>query len=336
MINRKELLRALEACVPGLSAKENIEQSSCFIFSENSITTFNDEILCVHDTPLGLHGAVPSKPLLELLRKLTEDEIQITSTDTELRIKGNGRRVVIRMSPDVLLPTGVVDPVEEWIDVPPAFGDALSMVAECASKSGDDRELSCVHFQPHMIEACDRYQAIRYNVETGVGQNALIRRSSCAAVQGLGIAGMAETEVWMHWKTYTGLQVSVRKYASTFPSLDDIFATEKTGEAHIPGSIVEIFNRAAPFFADTTKGKQGLIRLRKGQMMIRAANGEGWYEEIRDIDYDGPKMTLGVNPKYISGLVKHGIPCDITASSLRITGDAFVYALPLENIAGDN
>jgi hypothetical protein len=66
-INREEFLRNLESVEPGLSPREILEQSSCFIFQKGWIKTFNDEVACKIKSPLKLEGAVQAAPLLAIL-----------------------------------------------------------------------------------------------------------------------------------------------------------------------------------------------------------------------------------------------------------------------------
>jgi len=96
-IKREVLLKQLEVVSPGLASKEIIEQSSHFVFQDGKVITFDDEISCTGNLSLEVTGAIQGKPLLELLRKLQESEIDITHKDGELIIKGKGRRAGIRM-----------------------------------------------------------------------------------------------------------------------------------------------------------------------------------------------------------------------------------------------
>ena len=330
-IDRREFLSALEACAPGLASKENIEQSQCFVMQDNKIMAFNDVILTVHDTPLAVRGAVPAKPLLELLRKLTEDELEITATDSELRVKGEGRRSAIKLNPDIYLPTGVVDPVDHWTDLPPAFADSLPMVADCALATGDPLALTCVQILPNAIQACDQLQAARYEVETGVSAPVLLTAQACKSVNGLGVAAMCETESWIHWKTYTGLQVALRKIQMDYPEgIEAIFQATAEREINIPASVTDILTRAAPFLEETSDGKTGKIEFKPGRLLLTAKNGSGWYQEFKEIDYDGPALELSINPKYVANLLKHGLPAILCSDSLRIEGDGFVYCVSIK------
>ena len=76
-INREELLHQLETVAPGLSQKAIIEQSNCVVFQDGKVQTFNDEVSCCTDCCLKITGAVKAKALLELLRKLSEDQLDI-------------------------------------------------------------------------------------------------------------------------------------------------------------------------------------------------------------------------------------------------------------------
>lgn len=330
IINRRELLGALDACAPGLG-KENIEQGQCYVFEEGKVFTFNDLILCQQDVVLDITGAVPAKPLRETLAKLTEEELTITTTDSEVRIKGAGRRSVIKFSPEVYLPTGSVETPTDWIELPPAFADALPLVADCASKDGDPPELDCVLLEPGRMIACDRSQAIVFEVATGVTSPTLISAIGCKAVTGLGVAEVSVGESWLHWKTYSGLQVSVRKTLLEYPDgVDDVFQQTSDATIELPATVVEAMQRAAPFFADSVDGKQAQFCIAEGKAYIRAKNHLGWYEETKGCDYSGPKIEFSMNPKYIASLVKHDIPCSVTQGAIVVRGDSFSYAVSIK------
>lgn len=332
-VNRAEILRQLEACSPGLSNTDNIEQANCFMLTPGRIVTFNDEICCTHDTTLTLTCAVPAKPLLETLRRLSEDEVDIEYKEDRLLLKcANVRKIGINVHADVVSHAEAVEPPGEWIDVPPVFADALAMVAEAAAKESDQFSLCCVQISPNGMQATDSFQAIRYKLPCPVTKNILVKKTACAAVNGLGIACMSETPNWVHWKTYTGLQVSVRKYAEEFPDLGEIFRADSVGTLRFPHSLIDSLQKAAAFLADTGSGKQAVLRLKTNKLMIRGQNENGFYEEIRDIAYDGPSISFGINPKYVQTLLKHDYPCNLTDSALRIRGESFSYITSKENV----
>ena len=97
-VNRKQLLAALESVSPGLTQKDEISR---FVFKGNRLRTFNDEVACSAPNPLErVEGAVPAKLLLDLLRKLTVDVVDVEQKD-ELLIRCKGRRAGIRIEKEV-------------------------------------------------------------------------------------------------------------------------------------------------------------------------------------------------------------------------------------------
>lgn len=330
-VNRKDLVRALESCAAGLSSKENIAQSNCYCFKGTTVYTYNGEILCQHDFPVPLHGAINAKPLSDLLNKLPEDEISVTSTEDKLRIKGaNKKRCEIVINPTILLPLGEVESPEEWTEVPPAFTDAVDLVADNTSDD-ETKALAFVHFTKNRLEACDLMRAVRYSIQTGItSDSVLIRGSSCKALKSMGIAEVSETESWLHWKTHTGLRISARKGTHTYPDISSIFSAETIAQVDLPSTVGDILDRAMPFMEKYSAGgmsKMGNIKLAPGEISIRSLNKEGWYSESKEIEYNGPTLQFDASPRHIQDVLKYGLPCDITGTSIRIQGDEFVYAL---------
>lgn len=90
-IGRENLLRTLEYVSPGLSTRDIIEQSTSFVFKGGQVITYNDEVSCRGPSGLdeGLTGAVRADKLLDLLRKLPDDELDIGLVDSEFNVMGS-------------------------------------------------------------------------------------------------------------------------------------------------------------------------------------------------------------------------------------------------------
>ncbi len=85
-VDRKLFLMQLESVMPGLSTREIIEQSSCFIFKDGKVQTYNDEIGCTQNSCLSIRGAVQALPLISILRKLKEKYLEVIPESEELLI----------------------------------------------------------------------------------------------------------------------------------------------------------------------------------------------------------------------------------------------------------
>ena len=115
IINREELLKQLESVLPGLSTREIIEQSSCFIFKDETVNTYNDEIACSQKSVLKIEGAVQALPFISLLRKLKEEELE-KETEDFLRPYLKLSAEVLRV-PKKAIMAGLMDDLEPSLQV---------------------------------------------------------------------------------------------------------------------------------------------------------------------------------------------------------------------------
>lgn len=326
-VQRKELLAALDSCAAGLGTKSAIEQSSCYVFRDDKIWTFNDMILCETVAPVSMNVAVPARAFRETLAKFGDDEINIDEKEGKIRVWVKSRRASINGHQDVYLPLDEVEKPEEFEDVPPELSDALPLTAECAGKEGDVLDNLCIHEKG--IVSCDRSQAIQFSVLTGVKQSCLIGAEGCKAIASLGIAGVCDGDNWLHIKTYTGLRASIRKCTGDYPQVTQVFTQPVIAKLEFPFSASEIFERLIPFLSDTTDGKTCTLSLSHGSLVMRSRNVVGFFEEKLDVEYEGPVLEFSASPKLLSNAVRHGLPLQITEGSVRVQGPGFRYAVSI-------
>lgn len=323
-IDRAELLRKLEAVAPGLAIKEAVEQSSCFVFAGGRVVTFNDEIACGIDCDLGFTGAVAARPLLDLLAKMAEAEVDVEATDNELIVKGKRRRAGITMEAEITLPIGSVEQPEAWVDMDPEFADAIGVVQHCASKDANNFHLTCVHVTPDCVEACDNFQLARYPLATGVTEACLVKRDSVKHVTGLGMTEVAETKTWLHFRNPVGLTLSVRRELGDFENLDKILESDGT-RCTLPGGLAEAVDKAEIFSAENSENNIVTIELKSGQLRLRGMGPNGWYEERKDVTWENDPMSFNMAPKLLVDITARTNDCYIAPGRLKIDGGKFTY-----------
>lgn len=329
-IDREGLLRKLEQVSPGLAkVKETVEQSSCFVFNNNRISTFNDEVFCTAEFPLDFSGAVHGRTLLSLLNKLSEQEIDCSLQNGELLIKATNSRSGIRAEADLLLPTGVEAP-GEWLDLPPDFVDALEIVTSCAATEKTSFALTCVHITPDYLETCDNYQIARYPLETSIS-NCLVRSEALQHVIGLGASRLAESASWLHFATPSKTTLAVRKWKEEYPGLSPLMEVSGT-KTVFPGGLAEAVAKAKIFADDNLEEGQLLVRLKKDKLRLRGQGAHGWYEEQRPIEYDGPELSFLIASKLLSEITKRTNECEIAEGRLKVNAGKFTYVACLGTV----
>lgn len=325
-INREDLLNQLESVQPGLSPKEIVEQSSCFVFKEGVVMTFNDEIACSRETPLKFTGAVSAAPLVSLLQKLNVDDVELEVGQGELLISKKNRKSGIRMEAEILLPIESVERPEHWRKLPEDFAEAIDMVRQCAGKDETAFVATCVNIHPKWVEACDSYHMTRYKLKTGVERPILVRSSSVKHIVSLGMTEVCETETWIHFKNPAGLVLSCRRYLDEYPDLAPWLEVEGTHTV-LPKGLSEAADKAEIFSAENAENNLVLIELRKGKLRIRGESSSGWYSEVKLLKYEGEPVQFKIPPKLLIQITDKHNECEINGQrrTLKVNSGKFIY-----------
>lgn len=318
-VNREQLLKVLESVAPGLASREILEQSSCFVFHKGRVVTFNDAVACSRASPLNIQGAVKAKPLLDLLSKLDEDELDIEVKESELIVHGARRKAGIRMEAQVMLPIESVDVPDTWRKLDPDFSDAIDKIASCASSEESQFVLTCVHIHPDWMEACDRFQIARYPMKTGVEKSILVKAASLRRIVGYDMTEVSETVSWIHFKNPSDLVISCRRYLDDYKEVGKYLTKDGTEPVTLPGNLEDVVSRSEVFSIDNATGNNLIISLRENQAMIRGEGTTGWYREAKEIKYSGPPVTFLIAPKLLLEVAKRST--DVRIGEKRIFFD---------------
>jgi DNA polymerase III sliding clamp (beta) subunit (PCNA family) len=334
-VNREELLKSLEAVMPGLSTKEIIEQSSCFIFQDGHVSTYNDEIACSQKVSVKIEGAVPAMPLISIIRKLKEDEVDISANDaaTQLLVRANSKRAGINMDQEILLPIEAVDRPKKWKNLPENFADAVAIVQPCAGSNESEFAMTCVHVTSKFIEACDNHQVTRFKIKTEIENPILIRKESLKHIISLDMVEFSETKHWIHFKNSDGLILSCRHWMDDYPS-DDISKVLKVegSPLTLPKGIKDTVEKATIFSAENPEDDNVIVNLKRGKFKITGKGTSGWFTEVKKSTYDGSSLQFTIPPKLLIELVQHHNDCEITGERLKVKGSKFVYVTVLGTV----
>ncbi len=327
-INREKLLSQLESIMPGISTREIIEQSSCFVFKNKTVMTYNDEIACTQKSCLPVEGAIQAMPLVSILRKLKEDELEITTSKEELLIKGKRKKAGIRMDAEILLPIDSVEKPKGWKDLPDDFADAISIVQHCSGRDATKFSLTCVHLTPKWVEACDGYQAARYRIKMDMEKPTLVRKESIKYIVELDMSKFNETKNWIHFKNSSGLILSCRRWVEDFPKLSKLLKVEGT-PTKFPKGLVEAVEKAEIFAAENAEDNQVTIELRPNKLRITGRGASGYYQEVKDIKYKGPSLSFRIATELFADLIRHHNSCEVTSDRLKVDTGKYSYVTVL-------
>jgi hypothetical protein len=325
-VKREELLTILQMVKPGLSNRESLEQSNCFVFKDGYVFTFNDEIACRKKLDLGLEGAVTADLLLSLLEKLPDENLAVLENEKgEIQFEGNaGKKCGMNRDADILLPIEKVleEKPKNWKQLPEDFEDILAKVRNCVSTNEENFDLTCVHLHPNWIESGDNTQVIRWRVKTGLEEAVLVRGSSIGHLVGLSIAEVCVTPSWVHFKSTKGLIISCRKFQTEeYPDWSSVLEGDGT-PVKLEKKIITAAECAALLAGEVVSGVEPQLEvlLRPNKAIIKGTGLLGWYREPKKITYSGPKIRFYIAPTLLCHITNEYNDCTIHDGKLRASG----------------
>jgi hypothetical protein len=341
-VARESLLQLLESVEPGTAQKEMVEQSSCFAFANEKVRSYNDDTAVEAKSPLGdFVGAVQAKPLMELLRRLPDEHIEVEPNGIEFRVtsKNGRRRAGIRMEHEVTLPRiRKDDRPKKWHSLPEEFNEAISVVQACASTDQTKFSTTCIHLTPKHIEACNDYQLCRWKMKLALTGATLVRQSSLRHVTKIHPTEFSETEHWLHFRgAGQDLVMSCRRYADedegpdAYPDVGSHIGTEGAIPLELPKNIVDPLEIAKEFASDTDLAIPLIeMNIQPGKLTLSGKGALAWYSETRKFKgYRGEPMRFMIGPTLLAELVKNHNSCLILPQRLVVKGNNMVYAVSL-------
>lgn len=329
-VERETLLQELQSVQPGLSPREIIEQSGCFIFRDGNVETYNGEIACLRVCSVKLEGAVKAAPLLALLEKIPDETITVTQSEKGIKVAGKGRAASFNAEVKITLPVDGIEPPDKWTKLVDGFAEAVKVVQYCAASDQTHFEQTCIHITPDFLEACDNSQMARYALKTGFKQRILVRRDSLKHIIGLAMTHFSETGTWIHFRSKDGLVLSCQRSLEKYPDLDQFYAT-KGHKLALPAGLPAAAERAEVFSAASVDGNLVTIDLLPDKLRITGqSDAVGWYRETKETKYAGPPASFLIAPALLKYIVEHvGTTSTVTEGALRIAGDAWIYVSAL-------
>lgn len=321
-VEREQFLKELECTTPGLSARDVLEQSACFVFRDSRVYTYNEEVTCSQPTCAKFDGVVRAAKLLECLRRQTASHLDIELEEKKLVITNKRERMWIPVARKVRLPIDTVPKPEKWKALDPGFGEALQIVQECAAKDANFFVLTCIHITPDFIEAFDRLRACRFMIPTKIKKDLLVRRDAIKHIIPLGMTAFGLSDTWIHFRNKDGLVISCRRWTDKFPDSKSRF--EVAGKKlSLPKSLIKAAERASVFSEDSIEGNRVEVTIKHRTVSLTGHSASGGFKHTEDFKYKGPDIQFTITPTIlIDQLTKHN---DFYLSDRKMLADGGRY-----------
>lgn len=327
-MKKQDLIDALEVVKPGLASKELIEQSTSFAFVDGRVVTYNDEISISHPVEgLDLTGAIQATELYAILKKLKQDEIEISVNENEIVLSAGKVKCGLLLQSEIKLPLTEIDEIQKWKTLPAGFIVAMQMAMMSCGTDNSKPILTCVHIHPEYIEGTNGFALYKSIMTTRfIKAPILIPATSASILSRFAPAKIAVTDGWVHFKSDNGAILSCRTFADKYPDTSKI--TKITGVLlTFPKTIMAILDRATVF------GKHGAkvtdedvdIIIDKKKIKISSKSESGWFEESANIDFEGERLSFKIMPSLLKGILASTTSCLYCGHALKFEGENWVF-----------
>ena len=305
-VNRTEFYRILSDIKLGLASKEFIEQTSSFIFKDNKVFAYNDQILACAEFESEINGVVQAEPLLKILQKTKEDEITIELKESEMLLKGKRFSSGIKFTSEIKLPIDDMDLDQKFQKVPDNFVQLVRLACYTTGTSISDQILSCVHFDHSKVESCDndRITICKFD-DFDIGGEFLVQGKNLMQVLKLEIDSVAFSPTWMYFKLKDNSTIiACRLYMDQYLNLESHIPEEDGREIQFPKEIEDIIDRADIFSKnEMTAEKNVHIDLNDGKLVISTKNDNGWFKERAKVT-SKETLKFSINTDFFKDIIK--------------------------------
>jgi hypothetical protein len=327
-IEKKNLLKALDTVKAGLSSKEQIEQGSCFIFMDNKVITFNDEVSFTYPLPdFPIVGAVHADELFALVNKINTEEIEVEVSESEIIFKAGKMKAGLTIQQEILLPVEEIGEIEKWKKLPDNFLAGLNIAMGACSRNISDPITSCVHVNKSIIEGTDSYRIAHFTLSDVLRLKAfLIPANSCSKIIKLFPEEIAQGNGWMHFKNKENAIISCRIFEEKFPDTSPFLNIDKGIQLNFPKDTLKILDKAGIFSKrDSILNESVLIKLMKNKLIISSESETGWFKEPSKIDYTGDEFEFSITPYLLKDILQDATVCTISKNKLTFVNDNWKY-----------
>jgi len=324
--NRTELLKALETVAIGLASKELIEQSTSYIFLEDAVMTYNDEVSVRYPITIGFTGVVPAKELLSFARKVKTDEIDMEIVDNEIILKSGRIRAGLTLQQEIKLPTGTTDNIGKWKPLPADFGKALKFCMGSCATDMSRFILTNVHVRgTDVVEGSDGHRISQYRLEKSLDcAPFLIPAHICSKIHGYDLKRVCVEDGWVHFLTKDEAIISCRIVSDAYPDTDQ-YMTVEGYSITFPKELSEALERASIFYKkDYVLDEMVEITLGGGKMVLSAKGIAGWSEEKLRVQSEA-ECVFVITPYLLQDILSQTNTAMIQSPKLLFEGENWKY-----------
>ena len=347
-LKKSALLEAIETVKPGVAKKEILEQSNCFVFRDNFVYSFNDEVGMSHpikDLKLKLSGAVNAESLMDLLASIEADSVSLETTKTELLLSSGKMKAGLPLIRDIALPLDSIGDADSWHPIPKNFIKGVSFSLFSCSKDVNYGQLTCVYVNTRrgVIETTDQNRAcsvsfgksLKGYIDSFLLPSDAAKKLVDYDLTEIGRSDSKDGSGWIHFRNDSGTIFSARIYEGSLPDSSSWFDVKKVGSFYLPENLGGLVERANVFSKRDAENDSGhvMVRVENGKLRVVSKGTRGWSKESIPVKHDKNlgAFNFSVSVDFIRDVLDIGMneKCIVSDNCLLFEGKNWKHVMSL-------
>jgi hypothetical protein len=323
-LERKLLLDALSACMPGIeSGNPVLEGADAFNFDGEYVRSYNDVIGVSVPLPKiesglvekteSLRGTVKASELYRLISKFQGGEVEIDAVEDRWKFAaGRARAELMLMESSLMEKITDLHAKIDWLPTPEDFTTAISMCSFSANKSA----LSGIRVYQNHVLSTDELRINRFQLSVSMDKGFWISDAAVRELSKLGsVDAFAVAENWVHFHSEkTGAIFSAKRlHDAQYPTEKILAVCDKLAYAtgdfrhQLPRALPEAAERASTLAMEMDSHDVVKLTLLPEGVEVSAQKNIGSYQEL--VAWDDP-LTEPIAPVELyvdQAMISHGL-----------------------------
>lgn len=301
-MNRIEFLNILESVKPGLSNFDFTEQSDCFMFDKEYITTNNEQVTITREFKSEIEGAIPANELYQFIKKLKSENIEIAFINKKLIIKNkktNASFNTEEIKNKKIMTLKELNSKLPWSHLPDNFYKSLKVCLFSASTNNLLPAYTCLNITKNYIISNDNFRITKTRLNMEISDPFLLPVNIAKQLINYDpILYWIEDNI-IYFLNGKDILFSCVKYNYEYPDIESEFNI-KGKKIKLPNELNKILERTQIFTKAQNKEDLKIDLIIKSNSIICKAQGiAGSLEESIDIRYRGPDIKIKINPLFL-------------------------------------
>ncbi len=329
IVNKNELLEALQYTKLGLASSDIWEPAQFYHFDEDAVVTFNDVIYMEYPIQTGIKGAIKGNEFLKVINNLPVDEIDIEQDDEIVFIKC--KKINVELNLIQFDDFSKIKPEKKSrIKVPKDFWQAAKFCSFTIDKKLNHPQLCCLFISGNTISSCDNKRATKKTISAELGKDILLPATPGIFEREFDKCHVEEN--WLHFVDGSGVRLSCRTVAGDYPDLERFFETEGD-EFTLPETLIEAIKRAdilATTEIDFNDDKEITITISNNKVTVKGEGSLGSLKESMRTKYKGDDISFSTHPDFLIEILPHLQKAILGDSRMLFSGEDFDHVIAIK------